>query len=301
MTIGVHLPEDQARDWVSALAALLPHEIVADVADIADPADVEILIVGNPAATELVHLSSLRFIQSTWAGPDRLSSDPNRPAVPTSRLTGGGLATTMAEFVTATVMSAHRQFPTYRSQQTDRIWKPLDQPTAIDRTVGFLGYGHLAQASARMLVSLGFNVIAWARSARRAEVEVSSGSRGLSDLLHSSDVIVNLLPLTPQTTGLLDADFFEQCQPGIALVHCGRGPQVKVPDLVSVLDSGHLSHAWLDVFTVEPLGPDDPLWTNPAVTITPHIAASSSPALLASDVADNIKRFRNAQTPHGLI
>ena len=301
MTIGVYLPGGSARDWVSALADQMPNEVVVDVVDTADPSDVEILVVGNPTASELSRFTSVRFIQSTYAGPDRFSSDPDRPDVPTARITGGGLATAMAEFVTTAVMSAHRQFPAYRYQETERNWYALDQPVAADRTIGFLGIGPLAQASARMVAGLGFQVMAWARSPRQGDVPVVAGVDGLADLLHRSAVVVNLLLLTPETTGLLDVGVFDQFRQGAALVHCGRGPQVHIPDLIAALDSGQLSHAWLDVFTIEPLPSSDPLWTHPAVTVTPHIAASSSPDLLAADIAENIRRFRSHGELKGLI
>jgi glyoxylate/hydroxypyruvate reductase A len=301
MAIGVFLPDGSAEHWVSALADRMPNEVVADVSDITDPTDVEILVVGNPTASELSPFTSIRFVQSTYAGPDRFSSDPDRPDVPAARITGGGLGVAMAEFVATAVMSAHRQFPAYRDQQSERSWEALDQPIAADRTIGFLGIGPLAQASAAMVAGLGFRVMAWARSSRAGDVPVVSGIDGLSELLHRSDVVVNLLPLTPETTGLLDVGAFDQFQRGAALVHCGRGPQVNIPDLITALDTGHLSHAWLDVFAIEPLPSGDPLWTHPAVTITPHVAASSSPDLLAADVADNISRFRNGEDPRGLI
>jgi len=301
MTIGVFLPDGSAKDWVSVLADRMPNEVVADVSHITDPTDVEILVVGNPTASELSAFTSVCFVQSTYAGPDRFSSDPDRPDVPAARITGGGLAVAMAEFVTTAVMSAHRQFPAYRDQQAERSWEALGQPIAADRTIGFLGIGPLAQASAAMVAGLGFRVMAWARSSRAGDVPVVSGIDGLSELLRRSDVVVNLLPLTPETTGLLDVGAFDQFQRGAALVHCGRGPQVHIPDLVAALDTGQLSHAWLDVFAIEPLPSGDPLWTHPAVTITPHVAASSSPDLLAADVADNINRFRNGKDPRGLI
>jgi glyoxylate/hydroxypyruvate reductase A len=301
MTIGVYLQDGSAKDWVSALADQMPNEFVADVADIANPADVEILVVGNPTASELSQYTSVRFVQSTYAGPDRYSSDPDRPAVPAARIVGGGLAIAMAEFVTAAVTSAHRQFPAYRDQQSERDWNALDQPLAADRTIGFLGNGPLAQASARMVAGLGFQVMAWARSQRSGDIPVVAGADGFSDLLHKSTVVVNLLPLTPETTGLLDVVAFEQFRSGAALVHCGRGPQVKTLDLIASLDSGQISHAWLDVFAIEPLASDDPLWTHPSVTITPHIAASSSPHLLAADIAKNISRFRSHRELKGLI
>lgn len=301
MAIGVFLPDGSAEDWVAALADRMPNEVVADVSDITDPTDVEILVVGNPTASELSPFTSIRFVQSTYAGPDRFSSDPDRPDVPAARITGGGLAVAMAEFVTTAVMSAHRQFPAYRDQQTERNWETLDQPIAADRTIGFLGIGPLAQASAAMVAGLGFRVMAWARSSRAGDVPVVSGADGLSELLHRSDVVVNLLPLTPETTGLLDVGALDQFRRGAALVHCGRGPQVNIPDLIAALDAGQLSHAWLDVFAIEPLPSGDPLWTHPRVTITPHVAASSSPDLLAADVADNISRFRNGEDPRGVI
>jgi glyoxylate/hydroxypyruvate reductase A len=301
MTIGVHLQDGSTEDWVSALADQMPSELVADVADIASPTDVEILVVGNPTASELSQFTSVRFVQSTYAGPDRYSSDPDRPDVPVARIIGGGLAIAMAEFVTAVVMSAHRQFPAYRDQQSEQDWNALDQPVAADRTIGFLGNGPLSQASARMVAGLGFQVMAWARSPRQGDIPVVAGVDGFSDLLHRSAVVVNLLPLTLETTGLLDAVAFEQFRSGAAFLHCGRGPQVEILDLIAALDSGQVSHAWLDVFAIEPLPSDDPLWVHPDVTITPHIAASSSPDLLAADIAENIRRFRSHREPKGLI
>lgn len=301
MTVGVHLPNDSPNEWVSALRTLLPAESVRNVEDTSDADGIEILIVGNPAATELRKFPSVRFVQSTWAGPERLSSDPDRPDIPIARVVGGALATAMAEYVAAAVLSAHRRFPEYRRQQTARNWNVLDQPMASQRTIGILGFGPMAKASAAALTALGFNVMAWARSQRDEEIPVVAGPAAFSELLGASAAVVNLLPLTTETEGILDASAFRRFQAGAALIHCGRGKQLNVPDLISALDSGLISHAWLDVFSIEPLPSDSALWTHPAVTLTPHVAARSAPELIAVDIAANITRFRSGESPAGMV
>jgi glyoxylate/hydroxypyruvate reductase A len=144
-----------------------------------------------------------------------------------------------------------------------------------------------------MLARLGFEVVAWSRTERADPIEVVTGHAGLAALLGRADVLVNLLPLTPATRGILGADGLALLRPGAAIVNCGRGGHVDVDAMVAALDSGRLSHAVLDVFEDEPLAADSPLWAHPKVSVTPHVAAASEPRLAARAVADNIVRHRS--------
>lgn len=308
MIVGVYDAAAGDSDWFAALDSrreggqLRVDRVVQVTAEpSSDDLAIDILVVGGPKASELRRFGNARFIQSTWAGPDVLANDPDRPAVPIARTTGGGLGTTMAEYVLATVLAAHRQFPHYERANREAVWSRRSQVVASERTVGLLGYGALSSAAAELLVAVGFNVIAWVRSEREASVELVVGKSGFDELLQRSDMIVNLLPLTDQTTDLLNAKAFARCRPGACLINAGRGGTVVDPDLVAALDAGLLEHAWLDAFDAEPLPADHPFWTHDRITVTPHIAAESSVALVADQLVDNINRFVAGDEPHFLI
>ena len=292
--------EDPAvtRRWVDELSPRLEGLSVGDARNM-DPAQVEVLVVANPPGRDLERFSGLQFVQSTWAGVDRLVVDPP-DGVPIARMVAPGLTRLMTEFVLTAVLFLHRDLPAYRRSQERREWNPLPVTPSTSRTVGILGYGHLGSASARMLSRIGFRVTAWARTARTAEVPVLAGEEGLERVLASSEILVDLLPLTDETRGILDRRAFDRMPPDASLVNAARGDHVVVPDLVEALD-GHLGQAVLDVFPEEPLPADSPLWGHPKVTVLPHIAAPSDPGELADQVADNIRRFVEGSDPRFLV
>lgn len=292
--------EDPAvtRRWVDELSPRLEGLSVGDARNM-DPAQVEVLVVANPPGRDLERFSGLQFVQSTWAGVDRLVVDPP-DGVPIARMVAPGLTRLMTEFVLTAVLFLHRGLPAYRRSQERREWNPLPVTPSTSRTVGILGYGHLGSASARMLSRIGFRVTAWARTARTAEVPVLAGEEGLERVLASSEILVDLLPLTDETRGILDRRAFDRMPPDASLVNAARGDHVVVPDLVEALD-GHLGEAVLDVFPEEPLPADSPLWGHPKVTVLPHIAAPSDPGELADQVADNIRRFVEGSDPRFLV
>lgn len=310
LIVGVYQPTDTEGRWYKALAERLGPDTVVDVSAVSPEAaeapmaqvpPVDVLVVGSPTAAEISQFSSVKFIHSTWAGPDRLANDPARPDALLARTTGGGLGITMAEYVTTAALAAHRQFPTYQRQQADRRWVEHAQSIASERTIGILGFGQLAEATASMLQAVGFNVVAWVRSDRPAPIKLFIGPDGFDQMLGQSDVVVNLLPLTAGTADILDAAAFARCKPGASVINVGRGASLNVDDLVAALTSGQINHAWLDVVPTEPLDAHSPLWANSRITITPHIAADSSPALVADQLVENIRRFGRGETPLGLI
>ena len=289
MTIAflTRLSDDVAEKWLSALRAALPGDDIE--AGLAPNAEVAVVAAPNPG--DLAKFPKLSFIQSAWAGVDGLLTDPLLPRqVPLARLIDPSLATQMAEAVAAHVLALHRQAPAYRAQQTQATWRQLPQASAGERKVGLLGFGEMARASAGLLERLGFQVSAWSRSHGE-----------LSALLAGSDIVVNLLPLTAQTRGILGRETFARTKPGAAIINVGRGGHLVEPDLLESLASGQISHAVLDVFETEPLPADHPFWRHPAITLLPHVAAITDPVSASQRIAVNIDRFRAGEPVEGLV
>ena len=256
-----------------------------------DLAAVDIAVAADPPPGVLAKLPNLRLILSAWAGIDGMMGDPTLPRhVPLARLIDPTLASQMAEAVAAHVLALHRQAPAYAAQQAHGRWAKLPQPPTTARQVGLLGYGEMGRACGKTLTALGFPVRHWTR--REGD---------LGDMLEHSEIVVNLLPLTPETRGILCADLFARMRRGAAVINVGRGGHLVETDLIPALDNGRLSHAVLDVFSVEPLPADHPFWSHPAITITPHAAAITDPVSGAQRIAENIARFRRDEAVLGLV
>ena len=286
LTFLSRLSKGAESRWLAALADSLPNEKISLGAD----RDADIAIVANPPPGALAALPNLAFVQSAWAGVDGLLADPALPPVPLARLVDPSLAAQMAEAAAAHVLALHRQAPAYAAQAAQGLWRQLDQPPARARRVGFLGYGELARASANLLQNIGFQVNAWSRS-----------HGDLPALLAQSDIVVNLLPLTAQTRGVLGAATFARMKRGAAIVNLARGAHLVEADLLAALADGTLSHAILDVFETEPLPPAHPFWRHPQITVLPHVAAITDPVSASAFIAANIARFRNGQPLQGLV
>jgi len=285
--------------WLQALRMALPDQTIIPGAAVTEAvrSHVTVAIVANPDPAELQAFPNLQWVQSLWAGVERLldtgDSAQGKPApYKIVRMTDPQLAQTMAEAVLAWTLYLHREMPRYREQQQQGLWQPLPQVLAQQRPVGLLGLGHLGQAAAQRLQQQGFPVCGWRRSPSPVEgVQTFSGTEGFHELLHHSQILVCLLPLTPATRWLLDAAALAQMSPGAALINFSRGPIVDTAALLNHLDSGHLSHAVLDVFETEPLPRDSPLWHHPNITVLPHISATTTKTTAANVVADNLRRF----------
>jgi len=193
----------------------------------------------------------------------------------------------------------HRRLYRYRQQQNEARWHRFRQYMASDHTVGLLGLGELGSDAARRLLALGFKVAGWSR--RPKKLEGVESFTDLSSVLVKSDVIVCLLPLTLQTKGVLKLDNLKKIKKGGGLINVARGPHLVVPDLIAVLDSGRLAHAYLDVFDIEPLPADSPLWRHPGVTVTPHAAALTEPRTAVAKIAEQVECVRRGEAPHNLV
>ena len=285
--------------WQQSLAAALPEGRWLDRAQALAVADtVQVAVVANPPPGALLGLPKLRLIQSLWAGVDRLLRDPALPAgVPIVRMVDPAMNAAMAETALWATLSLHRGFFDNARAQRQGLWQPQPQRRAEALRVLVLGLGQMGAAAARRIAQQGYRVRGFSLHARvlgaeLAGIECHSGAQTLAWLLSDSDIVVNLLPLTAATTGLLDAHFFAALPRGAGIVNLARGAQVVDADLLAALDRGHLGHAVLDVFHTEPLPTGHVFWSHPCVTVLPHVAAQTDPESAAGVVAANVRALQ---------
>ncbi|UFZ05362.1 glyoxylate/hydroxypyruvate reductase A [Bradyrhizobium ontarionense] len=277
------MKEPLARELPGVTFASWPEEAAREA---------ELAVCWKPEAGALAAMPKLRLIHSIAAGVDNILSDPTVPDVPLCRIVDPDITSAMTEFVLWGTLYFHRDFDRVISQARDGLWRRYDQRAAKDRRVGILGLGALGTAAAVRLVDLGFAVSAWSRSPKVvAGVRTFSGADALGEFLSETEILVSLLPLTPSTVGLLNAERLGRLPQGAALVLCSRGEHLVADDLVALIRSGHLRGAVLDVFEHEPLPSDHPLWREPGVLVTPHMAAIASWEVIAQQVADNVRRL----------
>ena len=290
--------------WRGHLAPHLPPgETLVLASECKDKDAVDIALAANPPWGELATYPRLTFVQSLWAGVDRLLGDPALPAdITVARLIDPAMAQSMVEGAIAATLFVHRQFPAYLRQQRERKWRQLTQPIARHRNVGVLGFGQMGQPVSHALAALGFRVRAWGQHPRKdATIDYSWGESGLKGVLGDAQILINLLPLTTATTGILSARLFEQLPPDAALINLGRGAHLREDDLLDALSAQRLSHAVLDVFQREPLPPVHPFWLHPQITVLPHVAATTDPATAAPIAMQNIAAFRAGRPLVGLV
>ncbi|ASM73316.1 MULTISPECIES: NAD(P)-dependent oxidoreductase [Roseobacteraceae] len=273
---------------------LLPPERVDD------PRAVDFVLTFNPADDTFTPYPNLRAVFSAGAGTDAIMGCPSLPDVPVHRVEDPDQALQMAGFAAFHVVWHHRRMGDFLAAQNRHDWarRVGDQSPTL-RRIGVMGYGLMGRAIANGLAALGYRVTTLSRK------RPDPATRGISHMttdqidafLGQTDILINVLPLTPQTTGLLAAPLFAALPQGAALIQLGRGAHLVENDLIAALDSGHLSGASLDVFDTEPLSASSPLWDHPGIFVTPHVA--STPQHRA--VVENVRRgLGKLDTPVGL-
>jgi len=302
--VAADFSADEWAAWWPLLQAALPNErLVRDRHDAAAH-DIDVALVANPPPGSLRDLPNLRFIQSLWAGVDRLLADASVPAqVPLARMVDPAMNEAMAQTALWAVLSLHHGFFGYAAQQRAGIWQAHALKRADEVTVAVLGLGQMGRTVAQALVRSGYRVLGWNRGVANAMegVQVHAGAGTLPHVLAQSQVVINLLPLTPETRGLFNAETFALMPRGASLVNLARGAHVVEADLLAALASGHLHHAVLDVFATEPLPLGAAFWSHPAVTVLPHVAAPTDPRSAALIAARNIQALRAGQPLQHLV
>ena len=278
--------------WREALAAALPEARLLD-ADAARACAPEVLaaIVANPPPGSLQGLPRLKLIQSLWAGVDRLLLDATLPhEVPLARMVDPAMNAAMAETASWAVLALHRGFFRYARHQLEGRWQPLPQRRADEVPVLVLGQGQMGRTAAARIAQLGYPVTGWRRD-----------GQPLAPLLARAQIVINLLPLTPDTRGLLNAGFFASLPHDAGVVNLARGAHLVDDDLLAALQSGRVGHAVLDVFHTEPLPSEHPYGQHPQVTVLPHAAAATDPRSAAAMAAANVRAALAGQPLANLV
>jgi glyoxylate/hydroxypyruvate reductase A len=294
---------DAARGAVfrEAFACELPDLEFYHCSEAIDPEKIRYLLTWN-VPDDVSRFRNLEVLFSIGAGVDQFKSETIPDHVKLVRMVEDGIIRMMQEYVVLGVLTLHREMLAYREQQRSGVWQALATSQAPDRRVGFLGVGMLAQAAIDRLKPFRFPLAAWSRSKKVIEgVTCFHGADQLGEFLRGTDVLVCLLPLTEQTSGILNERLFSLLPAGARLLHVGCGPQLDQGALIEALDSGHLAAAMLDVTDPEPLPESHPLWSHPKVIITPHMASVTQPHTAAQSVIENIRRHRAGRNPVGLV
>jgi glyoxylate/hydroxypyruvate reductase len=296
MSVLIAISGWDPKPWRARMEALLPSHEVVMLDEPFDRAAVRYALTWRHPPGALKDLPNLRVILSLGAGVDHLFADPALPDRPIVRVVDPDLTNRMSEWVVMHALVHLRQLRRYESQQREHVWEDDDQqPKASDIQIGLLGLGVMGQDAAAKLNAVGFKVAGWSASLKSLpDVACFSGADGLKLLLAQTDALIVLLPLTPETRGIINASLLSQLKQdgpldGPVLINAGRGGLQVEADILAALDSGVLKGASLDVFEREPLPSDSRLWSHPAVYVSPHNAAISSPKAIAALVARQIE------------
>jgi len=289
------LPKADIDEWLKVLKKKLPKERIVKFSSLkkSDYKKIDVAIVANPNPTEVKKLINLKWVQSVWAGVEKLVESFKGEKVKIIRLVDPEMNRTMAEAVLSWVLYLHRDMHFYRIQQNKRIWKENDYIKPSKKIVSFIGLGELGSASAVKLIKNGFNVCGWSRGKKNiSKVKSFTGKLGLKKMLKQTDILVCLIPLTKQTKYLLNYKTLSYLKRGASIINFARGAVINVKDLVRHLNSGKIKHAVLDVFEQEPLPKASILWKHKNVTVLPHISAHTNMDTASDIFYKNIRMYR---------
>lgn len=289
-----------AEPWLAGLRAALRGASVEPWTPGATPADHA--VVWAPPQQFFDEQPQLKGIFNIGAGVDALLKLRLPPQATVVRLDDAGMAVQMAEYVCHAVIRHFREFDGYEADMRAGQWSYREPRQRADFTVGVMGLGVLGQRVARALQTFEFPVNGWSRGAKAmAGVRGFAGAAQFDDFLRATQVLVNLLPLTPDTRDILCRDTLSQLRPGGYLINVARGVHLVDEDLIALLDSGHLAGATLDVFRTEPLPTGHPFWCHPRISLTPHTSARTLRAQSIAQIAGKIKALESGDPLAGVV
>ncbi len=306
--VGRNQAEQQSYKWFidawrQALLNLEPNLDIRVWPDIDKKDEIDFALVWKHAIGSLTEFPRLKGIASLAAGVDHVMADPNiSTQVPLSRVVDPYMANDIVQYVTCVVLNYIKRMDHWRAKQALQTWFKQPPFAFSDQTIGIMGLGFLGSQAAQILHQLGLKVIGWSNSVKQLSgIKSFAGKHEFNQFLAETNVLVCMLPLTPDTTNILNQDTFARLKPGAYLVNVGRGEQLVEEDLLKALDAGQLSGASLDVFREEPLPTEHPFWQHPALRITPHIASVTNPETAAPQVLANYQRAIAGETMLNLV
>ncbi len=294
MGIAIISPGREVKKWKENFNVLDKSITVQVYPEIHDKEDVEAVLLWQHPKGILSQFPNLKLICSMGAGVDHILSDNSIPShIPIVRIVDEKLTFSMTNYALMGILNYHRQIFRYQLNQEKKIWD-MSNPE-IDIHVGVMGVGALGGDLVDKLVFMGIPVSGYGNSPKSDLNYPYYYGDQLDDFLDKVNLIVCMLPLTPQTENILNISFFENCKKGTYLINVARGRHLVEEDLLEALDKGYLSGALLDVYRKEPLPKEHPFWERKGITLTPHIASVTNPDAAAPQIIENYKRLKNNQ------
>ncbi|MEB8389411.1 glyoxylate/hydroxypyruvate reductase A [Rhodobacteraceae bacterium KMM 6894] len=285
--------------WAKALSEILGDVRFHVYPNVSDKIEIDYALVWMPPLGELKEYPNLKGIFSIGAGASHVLRDPDLPTgVPVVRLVDETSVQDMWHYACHWMLHFHRQFDLYQQRQAAEIWQRERVLTPGERRVGVLGLGAIGGHIAKSAAQMGFDTAGWSRSPKELEaVTCLHGADGLDEILRRSDILINMLPATAETTRLLDAPRLALMPKGASLINMGRGDVLDNAALIAALDADALNGATLDVFEIEPLPDSDLFWRHPKINVTPHAAGPTNQDSAPHQIASDILKLERGETP----
>ena len=287
--------------WSNGLQKAMPEMDIKVYPDDGDVNEVEFAVVWKHPRGILKKYPNLKAILSLGAGVDHIISDPDLPeGLPIIRLVDKKLTHEMCLHALHWVLHFHSDQYLYRSQQIKRQWIQQSSIQTEERTIGIMGLGNIGRSIGELLVTQSFNVIGWGANQKSSltDIKYYYGQDQLSDFLGRTNILINVLPLTSDTTNIITKKELNLLPKDSFIINIGRGGIINEDDLLTLLSEGHIKAAALDVFAQEPLPENNSLWDHPSVYITPHIAGQSNPNSAGQTISENIYRIQKGELPY---
>lgn len=294
MSVAIYTKnEKQSARWQEVLRRELPDLSIEVYPSIKDFSKIKLLVCWKPYKGLIERFPNLKAIQSLGAGVDHIFKENTvASGIQVSKVVDHQLRQDMWEHALSIIMADMKNLRLYQERQKEKIWKPKRYKRMKDVSIGILGLGSIGSYVASRFAEMGFSVQGWSRSDKDIDgVESSCGEAGLKNLCSSVDYLVNILPLTEATRGILNDDLFSLMKPSSYLVNIGRGAHVVEEDLLKCLEEEVIRGAALDVFSTEPLPENSAFWHRAGVTITPHVASLTHIDSVYPQVVENVKRL----------
>ncbi len=289
MAIVIIRQDDKIETWMTALKAAAPEIPVYHYLKDPPKDEIDMALVWKHPKGVLDQYPNLKCISSSGAGVDFIFEDPTAPKkLPITRVVDPMLASDMSEHVIALIFAYLKNLNQYKLDQVNRVWNPLNYRRIGDLTIGILGLGELGKPLALDLRQLGFKVQGWSQTKKAIDgVKSFTGAKERPSFLESTQILVCLLPLTEETSGILNRSLFLQLPQGAYVINVARGGHLVDNDLLDQLKSGQIAGAALDVYHQEPLPIDHPFWAHPKIHMSPHCASVSDTASVVPQIIEN--------------
>lgn len=303
MSIALIFENKNPKPWQDILQEKLPNSCIEIYPNIADKEKVEFIICWKAPKGVFNEFPNAKVIQSVGASIDHITNAQKLTKKQiVTRIVDEHLSNDMWEFLLTQVLAQLKNEQQYQQQQIHKKWQQHSYRTISETSIAILGLGKIGGFVAEKFAKLGFSVKGWSNSKKEIpQVKSYNGKEELPIFLEETDFLINLLPLTDETKGILDKKLLSQLPKEAFLINVGRGEHLVEEDLLELLNTDALAGAILDVFEKEPLPKNHPFWQHPNVYITPHVASLTNIASASAQIVENYYRFQNQKELHNIV